>query len=92
MESEVNPFLDCRDGIVECYEYTDCSGRGSKVKLFLCENTKHESVAIIRQYKTLNGDLQEESMYYESDDFKFLSALIKGDIYEFGEYTLVRDY
>ena len=34
-ESAVDAYLDCRDGIVNCVEYTDGSGYGSKTKLYV---------------------------------------------------------
>ena len=93
-ESEINQFLDCRDGIVEVYEYNDCSGYGPKTRMFLCENTKHESVALIRQtYNSLSKEWIEESMYFDSDSFVYLKALLDGNKDELGgKYSLVRDY
>ena len=93
-ESDVNSFLDCRDGVVEVYEYNDNSGYGAMVRLFLCQNTKHESVCIIRQtYNTINKEWNEESMYFDTDSFEFLKAIINGKEDERGgTYTLVRDY
>lgn len=91
VESYVNHYLNCRDGVVEVYEYADSSGYGSKTRLFLCNNTKHESIAIVRQtYSNLDKIWVEEEMTFDSDSFKFLEALIKGDRGK--EYTLVRDY
>lgn len=91
VESYVNQYLSCRDGIVEVYEYRDSSGYGSMVRLFLCNNTKHEVLSIIRQtYSDLDDKWIEEEMSFDSDSFKFLEALIKG---EKGDgYSLVRDY
>lgn len=105
-ESEINHFLDCRDGIVEVYEYNDCSGYGSKTRMFycssygsktrmfLCKNTKHESVALIRQtYNSLSKEWIEESMHFDSNSFVYLKALLNGKEEEFGgKYSLVRDY
>jgi len=93
-ESEINHFLDCRDGVVEVYEYNDCSGYGAKTRMFLCRNTKHESVALIRQtYNSLNKEWMEESMHFDSDSFVFVEALINGREDEFtGKFSLVRDY
>jgi len=93
-ESEVNKFLSCRDGIVECYEYRDESGYGMKTRLFLCENTKHECVSIIRQaYSEFNKEWWESEMEFDSDSFAFMKALITGKENEIGgEYTLVRHY
>jgi hypothetical protein len=94
IESGVNNYLSCRDGIVECYEYTDSSGYGSKTRLFYCINTKHEVVSIIRQiWSSLSKEWIEEEMSFDADSFKFLEALIKGIKDERGgTYTLVRDY
>lgn len=93
-ESDVNRFLDCRDGIVEVYEYNDCSGYGSETRMFLCENTKHEIVALIRQtYDNLDKKWFETSMFFDSDSFEYLKALLSGKKDELGgKYTLVRDY
>lgn len=93
-ESEINHFLDCRDGIVEVYEYNDCSGYGSKTRMFLCRNTKHEHIALIRQtYETTNKEWMEESMHFDSDSFVYLKALLDGKKDELGgKYSLVRDY
>lgn len=93
-ESEINYFLDCRDGLVEVYEYNDCSGYGAKSRMFLCRNNKHESVALIRQtYNILNKGWTEESMHFDSDSFEFVVALINSKTDEFpGKYSLVRDY
>ncbi len=95
-ESEINAYLDCRDGIVEVYEYHDTSGYGygSVTRLFLCNNTKHESMALIRQtYNSLSKEWIEESMYFGSDSFVFLEAILNGKKDELGgKYSLVRDY
>lgn len=93
-ESEINAYLDCRDGIVEVYEYHDESGYGSATRLFLCNNTKHESIALIRQtYNSLSKEWIEESMYFDSDSFVFLEAILNGKKDELGgKYILVRDY
>ena len=93
-ESRVNPYLDCRDGIVEVYEYTDTSGYGSNVRLFLCNNTKHESLSIIRQtWNSISNEWIEEEMDFDSDSFIFLKALLTGKQDEYGgKYSLVRDY
>lgn len=91
-ESAVNQFLDCRDGIVEVFEYVDENGYGSKTRLFLCRDTKHETVSVIRQIYALGGWL-EEFMSFDAGDFVFLQALITGDTGgTSGKYTLVRDY
>ena len=93
-ESYVNSYLSCRDGVVEVYEYRDCSGYGHKTRLFYCQNTKHESTSIIRQkYNSIDEKWYEESMCFDSDSFVFLKALLSGKYDEFsGKYTLVRDY
>lgn len=94
-ESAVNTFLECRDGVVEVYEYTDTSGYGSPTRLFLCRNTKHESISIIRQTWNSIGAKQwiEEEMSFDSDSYVFLEALISGKKDQFGgTYSLVRDY
>jgi len=93
-ESSVNSFLDCRDGIVEVYEYADNSGYGLRTRLFLCENTKAESTAIIRQiWNDTIQEWMEEEMHFDSDSFTFLRALITGKNDQIGgKYTLVRHY
>ena len=93
-ESAVNSFLSCRDGIVKVYEYYDCSGYDSKARVFLCEDTKHERIAIIRQtYISYDDEWIEETMHFDSDSFVFVKALINNNKDEFGgKYTLVRDY
>ncbi len=93
-ESEVNIFLKCRDGIVEVYEYEDCSGYGEKTRAFLCEDTKHEHVALITQiYDNINKGWIEESMYFSSDSFDFVKALVNNiRVGVRGKDTMVRKY
>ena len=94
IESGVNHYLSCRDGIVECYEYRDEFGYGSTTKLFLCRDTKAETISVIRQVRT-DGDQMwmEEQMCFDSDSYEFLKALITGKEGAFGgKYTLVRSY
>lgn len=93
-ESGVNAYLDCRDGIIEVYEYEDESGYGAKTRLFLCENTKHEAVSLIRQtYNSITKEWHEQQMDFDSDSFKFLEGLIKGKHDELGgKYTEVKNY
>ena len=93
-ESFVNIYLDCRDGIVECYEYRDTSGYGSKTRLFLCRDTKHETTSLVRQtWNDISKEWIEEEMVFDRDSFDFLEALITGkkDVLG-GEYSVVRDY
>ncbi len=94
LQSSVNQYLECRDGVVEVYEYIDCSGYGGKTRLFLCRNTKHESISIIRHTWLDNIDgWMEEDMNFDSDSFELMEALIKGETNNIhGEYTKVRDY
>ena len=93
-ESAVNHYLDCRDGIVEVYEYRDESGYGFKNRLFLCEDAKHEESSIIRQiYVDSIKTWVEEELSFDTDSFIFLKALLNGKHDERGgEYTLVRHY
>lgn len=93
-ESFVNDYLECRDGIVEVYEYTDESGYGSETRLFLCKNTKHESISIIRQvWSDYSKEWLEEYMAFDTDSFAFVKALVNGKKDEYcGTYSLVRDY
>lgn len=93
-ESAVNEYLQCRGGIVEVYEYNDRSGYGAKTRLFYCQNTKHESISIIRQsYIEHKKEWVEEWMVFDSDSFSFLIAILNGKTDEIGgKYSLVRDY
>jgi len=92
-ESAVNQYLDCREGIVKLYEYRDMSGYGSENRLFLCEDTKHEHVSIIRQvYIEPYEKWSEETMSFDSDSFAFLKALFNAKEELGGKYTLLRDY
>lgn len=93
-ESTINNYLSCRDGIVEAYEYNDASGYGSKTRLFLCENTKHEVKSIVRQtWNDFAKEWIEEEMTFDTDSFVFLKALINNKKEELGgKYSLVRDY
>ena len=93
-ESAVNTYLDCRDGIVQVYEYRDESGYGSKTRLFYCQDTKHESKSIIRQiYSASEKRWIEETMDFDSDSFEFLKSIINGEENTLGgKYSLVRDY
>lgn len=92
--SLVNQYLLCRDGVVEAYEYTDCSGYGSLTRIFLCEDVKHEAVSIIRQvYNDYNQEWVEEEMSFDSDSYVFLASLIRGEHNALGgTYMLVRDF
>lgn len=92
-ESSINHYLECRDGIIEMYEYNDLSGYGSKTRLFLCENLKHETISIIRQiWSESANEWIEEQMSFDSDSFKFLKALINNQKELSGvKYYLVRD-
>lgn len=92
-ESGINTYLDCRDGIVEAFEYNDASGYGSKTRLFLCRNLKHESVSIIRQtWSAASKEWIEEEMSFDADSFVFLAALVNGKKEKRGgKYSLVRD-
>lgn len=93
IKSDVNLFLACRDGIIEVYEYLDSSGYGSQTRIFLCEDTKHESIAIIRQTKSIDKTWKEETMYFDTDSFKFLKGLIvENSTVSGGTYTVLRNY
>jgi len=93
-ESEVNTYLDCRDGVVECYEYYDEGGYGLKTRLFYCRNAKSETYAIIKQvYSDLSKVWIEESLYFDSCSMEILIALLNGNkTHSGGTYSLVRDY
>lgn len=94
VESAVNQYLDCRDGIVKMIEYAADSGYGSPSRLFLCIDSKHETVALIRQHRTIRmGGWIEEATYFDSDSFEFLECLITGNPNRFGkEVHILRDY
>ena len=93
-ESAINTYLACRDGIVEVFEYNDMSGYGLKTRLFLCENTKHEVISVVRQtWNDFAKEWIEEKMTFDTDSFVFLKALINNEKEQFGgKYSLVRDY
>lgn len=93
-ESAVNQYLACRDGVVEMYEYRDCSGYGTKTRLYLCQDTKHEHVNIIRQTEiTQTKEWDEEVLMFDTDSFCMLEALIKRDVdCIYGDYKKLRDY
>jgi len=93
-ESSVNRYLECRDGLVEVFEYRDTSDYGSKIRLFLCDNTKHEVKSIIRQtWSDFTKEWIEEEMSFDTDSFVFLKALVNNKNEESGgKYSLVRDY
>ncbi len=94
IESAVNTFLDCRDGIVHLVEYHDTSGYGCRTRFFYCINAKHESCALVRQVYIENiKEWREESMFFDSDSFEFIRKLISLETQSLGDYyTLVRDY
>jgi len=93
-ESTVNTYLGCRDGVVKVYEYNDYSGYGSKTRLFLCTNNKHEVKSIVRQtWSDITNEWIEEDMTFDTDSFAYLRALINDKKEESGgKYSLVRDY
>lgn len=93
-ESFVNTYLDCRDGIVECYEYRDGSGYGARTRLFYCQDTKHESASIVRQvWNSFSKEWIEEEMSFDSDSFGFLRSIINGvKDQSGGKYYIIRDY
>ena len=92
VESAVNKYLECRDGIVEMYTYSSDSGHGPTTRLYYCQNTKHAQCSIIRQIRTPDLWVEEE-MSFDTDSFKFLEALIRGKTDAFGGgYTKIRDY
>ena len=91
-ESLANPYFDCRDGVINAVEYNDESGYGSRTQLLLCEDTKHESTALIRRVY-IDGKWLEEVMYFDSDSFGYLEALIKGENKPYGgKIELLRTY
>lgn len=93
-ESEVNHYLECRDGIVEVYEYREPGPFGNDVRLFLCEDSKHEHISIVRQtYDSERERWREDSMSFDTDSFKYLVGLITGNQkVDYGKHTLIRDY
>ena len=93
-ESCINDYIAARDAIVEVYEYTDSSGYGSKARIFLCVNTKHDTTSIVRQtWSQLTREWQEEAMEFDTDSFIFLEALIESNRQAGGAvYSLLRTY
>lgn len=93
-ESAVNSYLECRDGIVECIEYRDCSGYGSHVRLFKCTNAKHEFKSIIRQTSVGKDEWVEDDIQFDSDSFKYLELLLDDNPAELikQNYSVVRTY
>ena len=93
-ESDVNQFLDCRDGVVEAYEYNDSAGYGAKTRLFYCQNHKHEQISIVRQiYNEIGKEWKEEIMHFDTASFEFLKGIIEGnEDVPGGKYLLVRHY
>lgn len=82
-ESAVNHYLSCRDGIVEVVEYISEGGDGNEARIFLCENTKHESLAVIKQdFSPMDMVWKEVAMYFDSESFKFFKTLITRDFTE----------
>jgi len=95
IESHANQYFDCRDGIIESVEYVDHGGNNPYgwTRLMMCENTKHESCAIIRQTEGMDGVLKEEVMYFDSDSFNFLKAIVNGKNEVLGgKFELLRTY
>jgi hypothetical protein len=76
-ESVINHYSNCRDGVIERVEYRDCSGYGTSTELYLCSNTKHEVISIVRHIKT-DDEIYEDEMTFDSDSFKYLEKLLSG--------------
>lgn len=95
IESEANHYFDCRDGFIKSVEYVDHGGNNPYgwTRLMLCINSKHEHLAIIRQTKSMDGNLKEEVLDFDSDSYEFLKALINGktDVLG-GKFEILRDY
>jgi len=92
IESCINQYLACRDGIVRMSEYYSDSGYGLKTRIFLCKNTKHETVCVVRQTINLSGNWIEEYMIFDSDSFELFKALINETEIDGGTYSTIRDY
>jgi len=93
-ESSINEYLECRNGIVEVFEYRDDFGYGLKTRLFVCENTKQEVISIIRQtWSDITKEWNEENMSFDTNSIIFLRALLnhKTGNQLGGKYSLVRD-
>lgn len=84
-ESLLNTYLTCRDGVISKVSYTSDAGYGGETEIYLCENTKHESISIVK-LTNINGSLYEDVLNFYSDDFEFFKTLI------LGEGEIVRDY
>lgn len=90
--SLVNRYIEARDGIVKRISYRNSAGYGSFAELYLCEDVKHESVAIIRR-TVIDGEWIEEAMYFEADEFEFIEQLMSNEPKpSWGKYELIRDY
>lgn len=95
IESSVNRYLECRDGIVSMIEYTGDAGYGSKERIFICEDSKHDSHAIIKQvYSFTSEKWIEDEMYFDVYEFEWLVKLLTGkeDFPSHVKYELLRDF
>lgn len=92
-ESCINRYLECRDGIINVFEYeTICY---QKERLFYCEDSKHDSICIVRHtYSDTEKEWIEECIDFSSDDFKFLKALVTGEPSQYNcePYFTIRDF
>lgn len=81
-ESELNIYINCRDGVIYKRTYYDCSGYGRKRNVYLCEDTKHEAVAlIIHSFEDDQKEtgIREEGLHFDSDSWSEIEKLIKYD-------------
>ena len=90
-ESELNWFIDCRDGVIYKREYMDCSGYGSLTTAYYCKDTKHESVALIihtypDRFKSSETGIHEKALYFDSDSWMEIEKLLKYDAELFRTY------
>lgn len=83
-ESELNWYLDCRDGVVYKREYMDCSGYGQLTTAYYCEDTKHESVSLIihtypDRFRSSETGITEKVLNFDSDSWREIEKLLKLD-------------
>jgi len=84
-ESDLNTYINCRDGVIKKVSYRDCSGYGIQTDAFYCIDTKHESVSLIVQ-KHIDGKIYEESLHFDSDSYSEFKKLFTEDCELFRTY------
>ena len=77
-ESQVHFFLKLRDVDIEMVEYRDESGYGSKKRIFLMHDYKHESVCVEFQLFNAVEWMVTNEIEFDSDSYEIFANLIKG--------------